>query len=241
MRYIAHRDQNIYQCSLELQILDEYLAYIEGSLSVTIQDVVSRLQNKEEYFDGLVLPHSAAMIISRFLYNNYFVSLWATYETGLKEIAMFLSMASGKEKFEKYIKNKKDENKKKDKKEREDIKSFIIEIFKYFDEVLKISMPTINHVNSQYLDNLYNLRNIIAHGNGRIKDSSKKNNGKLLKWILEQPEIIVDKNNWILLNNKFDRGIYGELSSSFKKLYRLAYERAPDVDPRPVNSFVWHY
>ncbi len=241
MRCIGHRDQNIYQCSLEFQILDEYLAYIEGSLSVTLQGVVSRLHNKEEYiecddgqtfgyhFDGLVLPDSAAMIFSRFLYNNYFLSLWATYETGLKEIAMFLSMALGLDNFEEY-------------KVKKGRKYFSIDIFKYLKDVCNIGMPTINHVNQQYLNNLYRLRNAIAHGNGRIKDiSSSKRNEELSKWILKQPEIIVSENNWILLNNKFDRGIYGELSSSFEKLYRLAYERAPDVAPRPVNIFVCHY
>jgi len=243
MRCIVHRDQNIYQCSLEFQILDEYLAYIEGSLSVTLQDVVSRLHNKEEHieyddgqtfgyhFDGLVLPDSAPMIVSRFLYNNYFLSLWATYETGLKEIAMFLSLALGLDNFEEY-KAKKGKKK----------KNIIVEIFKYFRDVCNISMPTINHVNQQYLNNLYMLRNTMAHANGRIKDiSSSKRNKELLKWILKQPEIIVSENNWILLNNKFDRGIYGELSCSFEKLYHLAYERAPNVAPRPVNIFVCHY
>jgi len=242
MRCIIHRDQYIYQCSLEFQILDEYLAYIEGSLSITLQDVVSRLHNKEEHiecddgqtfgyhFDGLVLPDSAPEIVSRFLYNNYFLSLWATYETGLKEIAMFLSLALDLDNFDEYKAKKKKK------------KNFVIEIFKYLQDVCNISMPTKNHVNQQYLNNLYLLRNAIAHGNGRIKDiSSSKTNKELSKWILKQPEIIVSANNWILLSNKFDRWIYGELSSSFEKLYHLAYERAPDIAPRPVNSFVWHY
>ena len=103
MRCTVHRDQYIYQWSQEFELLDEYLAYIEGSIDKTLQDITAKLRDKEEYiecddnqaayhFDGLVLPDSAQMIFSRFLYNNYFLSLWATYETGLREIAMFLSL-----------------------------------------------------------------------------------------------------------------------------------------------------
>ena len=131
MRCIVHRDQHIYQCSQEFLILDEYLAYIEGSINVIFKDIILKLRSKEEYiecdddqtvgyyFDGLVLPDSAAMIFSRFLYNNYFLSLWATYETALKEIAMFLSLSLGLDNFEKYKANRKN-------------KDFITEIFKYF-------------------------------------------------------------------------------------------------------------
>jgi len=236
MRCIVHRDQHIYQCSQEFRILDEYLAYIEGSINVILKDIILKLQSKEEYiecdddqtvgyyFDGLVLPDSAAMIFSRFLYNNYFLSLWATYETGLKEIAMFLSLALGSDNYNQYM-GKKD---------------FITAIFKYFKDIYKIDIPTVNQINQEYLRYLYKLRNVIAHGNGRTEDVSKKNED-LVKWILKQPEITVSEDGWILLNDKFDRSIYEGLSFSFERLCRLAYEHAPDAAPRPVKRFIIHY
>lgn len=246
MRCTVHRDQYIYQWSQEFKLLDEYLTYIEGSIDITLQDITAKLQDKEEYiecddnqtayfFDGLVLPDSAQMIFSRFLYNNYFLSLWATYETGLKEIAMFLSLANSLDDFEKYETNKK-KNKKR-------TKDFVKEIFEYFNEIHKIDIPTKTPINQKYLINLYILRNIVAHGNGRTNDISNKNKKieELLKWAKKQSEISVSEDGWILLNGKFCRNLYEGLSSSFEMLCRLAYKAAPNNEPRPVKAFYVHY
>jgi len=235
MKAFVHHDRYVYQWSVEFELLDEYLSYIEGSIDITLQDITKILRAKEEYFerddgnpayyfDGLVLPDSSGMILKRFIYNNYFLSLWATYESGLNELSIFLAEA----KITRRFKQKRDEG-------------FVDGILKYFKNEHNIDIPLPEPLSFKSLNYLSRLRNIIAHGNGRTRDISKKDFSALIKWIEEQPEINVSEDGWILLNSKFCRQLYEDLHSSFNKLCRLSYDSAPDCDPRPCREYIVHF
>lgn len=231
MRGTVHRDILIYHCELEFKILDEYLQFIEGSIDLTCQNIITKLLDQEEYieyddnqmaysYDPLILPDSAKMIFSRFTYNNYFLALWAAYETGLKKIALFLSKENGKKDFETYKAEKKDQGK--------HIKDFIKGILKYFTEIHNIDALANQPINREYLNKLRMLRNSIAHSNGHTEDVV---DGKLLKWIEKQPEILVYGKGWILLNGKFCGEAYKNLYCSFKNLCGSAYSATPNKEP----------
>lgn len=230
MRLRSHRDQYIQQCSYEFNYLGDILRIIEESINVACKNIKAKLENEAESFNddnetilvveynSFVYPESAEMVFCRFLYNNYFLSLWATYETGLKEIAMFLSLAKKSKDFGTYANNS----------------SNIVKIFKYFKEIHNIDMLAENPLNELYLVLLYNLRNIIAHSNGRTKYISSKNK--------QYPaELTESEDGWILLDVKFCRDIYERLSTSFEKMYHLAYEEASNCElPRPPKSSMFH-
>lgn len=248
MRCIFHRDQYIYQCSLEFELLDAQLSYIEGSIDITLQNITAKeRRDKEECieydenqtaycFNGLVLPDSIPIIFSRFIYNNYFLSLWATYENSLEEIADFLVLANST--LCKYSAFKKKGPKEIAAKERP---NFITTIFRYFKEIHKIDIPTVNPFDQDYLYRLCKIRNNIAHENGRFKDQSDEDYLYLKDWMQHQTDISVSQYGWILFNKKFCRDIHQGLSYSFKNLCRLAYEAAPNNDPYPVEAYRWHY
>ncbi len=242
MREIGHRDQNIYQCSLEFQLLDEYLSYIEESIHVTIKNITNSLREREDLieldegqmaslYDRFVLPDSAQLIFSRFLYNNTFLSLWVTYETSLIEIANFLSLAKKVEDFKSYKETKIKK------------KNVIIGLFKYFSEIQSIEISKESKIDLEHLLFIYRLRNIIAHSNGRTKDISvKKGTIEFLNWAKKQPDITVSEEGLIILNGKFCRDIFETLFRSFQTLCRLAYKEVPyNCEPRPVKVFYVHY
>jgi hypothetical protein len=235
MRAMVHRDIHIYHCELEFIILDEYLQFIEGSIDLTYQNIITKLREQEEYieyddnqmaysYDHLILPDSAKMIFSRFTYNNYFLALWAAYETGLKKIALFLSKANGKKDFETYKTEKKSQGK--------HIKDFIRETLKYFAEIHNIDALANQPMNQEHLNKLRMLRNSIAHNNGRTEDVV---DGKLLAWIKGQQEIFVYGKGWILLNGKFCRDTHKELYCLFKTLCRSAYNATPNKEPLGIG------
>jgi len=230
-------DKFITQWEEEFMLLDEYLKYIEDSIDSVLEKIEKKILCEAEYIDEQISyvsirPENAQEIFKRFLYNNNFLSLWAAYETGLKEISRYLS--SGNDKFKDY-----DEFLSCYKRGKRD---FVTVFYKYFEEIYKVGKPSPSLFDQSHLGHLYCLRNIIAHGNGRINDidvSSKKRKDeykRLKEWIKSQPGITIEEYGWICLSGEFCRETCDYLSRSFNKLSLLAYEKSGIKNPRPIES-----
>jgi len=225
-------DKFITQWEEEFMLLDEYLKYIENNIDLVLAKVEEKILNKAEYINNQIIyksirPESAQEIFKRLLYNNYFLSLWAAYESGLKEISRYLSKSNGLDDYGKYVRNIRSRN-------------FVKDCYNYFKEIYGIEIPLPNPFDQSHLSHLYNLRNIIAHGNGRINDidvSSKiKKYKDLEEWISSQKGITIEEYGWICLSGDFCRETCDCLSRSFNKLDLLAYEKAITKNPRPLEG-----
>jgi hypothetical protein len=114
--------------------------------------------------------------ILQLAWNSFIVCCWATYEMYFERLA-------------EYVRNKRGITqtwKKIGQGQRRLTKTQRLHM--YFSDTLGIPLPVRND-DLEYLDNLYSIRNAIAHGNGRIDEVFEDKREKLVNFLSANPKI----------------------------------------------------
>ncbi len=169
----------------------EKLAQLRGqNLDKDVDEVSIALQEHYELVDH-ALP--------RLFRGPFLVALWSVYESAVVDVAN-------------YIKDQQKQSLAMD-----DIRgNFLDRAQKYFDHILKFPLYTDDQV-WQHLRMLAELRNAIAHANGRIEAVRKTSQRKINDW--EKQDIGVEiVHGWLLLSEDFSREAYQTVRDSLQDL-----------------------
>ena len=174
---ILNIDIRFVDVSYELGALGRYLDMLEQQLNVLIKQehekAETRIQEIKKNFDEVewqiahqVRDELVENLIPRFFRSPFLVTLWATYESGIIEIANYLQKQKCLSLSIRDIKGK----------------HFLNQAYKYFEHVLKFTLWN-NSKAKERLEMLRVLRNTIAHSNGLIERiKNEKDKEKIKKW-----------------------------------------------------------
>lgn len=132
------------------------------------------------------------------LRGAFLISLWATFEAGISEIARLIQVCKG---IKLKISDIRAEN-------------ILDQINKYFTEVLECDLEFSKEEMAE-LKNLYFLRNCYAHSNGRI-DALKESERKKYSNLLAHSKYINEKFGYIIIEMKYLYDIYGLISQKLE-------------------------
>ncbi len=119
-------------------------------------------------------------------WNSFIVSCWATYEMYFERLAD-------------YVRKKKEIDEMPGKKNH---LGKMQRLMNYFPDILGISLP-IEKDDIEYLENLYSIRNAIAHDNGRIDELSKNKQERLNVFISEHHDVIELEGQYLRFGRSF--------------------------------------
>lgn len=163
----------LFGVSVELSILEEHLELIEEQIRRGVTEAECRLKDEirgltPDDEDSWDLPHQkyryqVEVTLPRILRNPFLVSLFAVYESSVKTIAELVQE-------EKRQKSSLDD----------ESGNFLKRAKRYYKHVLHFDLSTDNERWKQ-LKILFDLRNAIAHTNGRYEAIEKKRRCRIMK------------------------------------------------------------
>jgi hypothetical protein len=201
-------DFRFVEIEYELWALQEYIRTLESQLPLLETQEQEKLRERireqdydesdanieyQQYYDLI------ERMLPRFFRSPVLVTLWAIYESAIKEIAS-------------YIKEKQ-----KCSLDIQDIRGDTLgRTKKYYDHVLKFPLITSDQT-WEYLEMLLVLRNALAHGNGR-KDAIKNDTWKKIeKWQKAKTGVVVE-DDYLIFTASFVQEAFTIVSDALRDL-----------------------
>jgi hypothetical protein len=218
-------DFRLLDVSLELQALEEYLETMEKQINHIaaserlILDAAIRRQNitpddPEWQFEHQNYDHRVEFLLPRFFRGPFLVSLYAVYEASAIEIARLLQKAQGKAISIDDLRGD----------------DFLDRAKKYYKHLLGFELCTDNSA-WQQIKMLSEVRNAIAHTNGRIEMLRRRSREKIQDW--EKKRIGIDSNfGYIVVDRAFVKRTFSKVQLSLENLVQR-YKQW-DTDRRPA-------
>lgn len=144
-------------------------------------------------------------IIMQMAWNSFIVSCWATYEMYFDRLADYVRDKKNIAKTPSQI----NVGRKKISKNQR--------LIIYFRDTLHISL-LIENDDLEYLENLYSIRNAIAHGNGRIDEVFEDRQEKLVKFISGRQNIIELEGRKLLFGKSFAKEAMAIVTKTLKEI-----------------------
>lgn len=206
-------DFRLLDVSLELHALEEYLETIEKQidhlaasekliLDVAILKQCITPDDPEWHFEHQNYDHRVEFLLPRFFRGPFLVSLYAVYEASTTEIARLLQKGQG---LAISIDDLRGED-------------FLDRAKKYYKHVLNFELCADNSA-WQQIKKLSEVRNAIAHTNGRIEMLRERARQNILKW--ENERIGIDTSwGYIIVDQAFAKMTFSKVQSSLEDLVR---------------------
>jgi len=208
----------------ELRMLGEALQYLENQIHLLQEQELiqrdARLLKYDQNDDERVIEYQpywekTENIFPRFLRNPFLVTLWAVYESGVYELANYVSREKGIE-----IKLKDYENG----------KTFLNKAKKYFDRELKLPLCTDDPM-YQKLNKIMAFRHLIAHSNGQIElITNPKLKQKIENLAKEDTDNIIIGREYIIFSKDFMQKSYENVKKSLNELMDRVIDEIPNGD-----------
>lgn len=204
-------DFRLLDVSLELHALEEYLETMEKQIDhiaaseKLILDAAIRNQNitpddPEWQFEHQNYDHRVEFLLPRFFRGPFLVSLYAVYEASVIEIARLLQKAQGKAISIDDLRGA----------------DFLDRAKKYYKHILDFKLCTDNSAWEQ-IKMLSEVRNAIAHTNGRIEMLRRRSREKIQDW--EKKRIGIDSNfGYIVVDRTFVERTFSKVQLSLEDL-----------------------
>jgi hypothetical protein len=211
-------DFRLIDVSFELFALDDHLNLIENQMerlqkseceTLDIFIRKGKLSSEDpEWHEAIQnFDHRFDFLLPRAFRGPFLVSLYAVYESSVTEIARMIQAAKGQSISLGDFRG-----------------DFLDRSKKYFNHILKFNLCTDNNV-WQGLKMLAELRNALAHANGRLEMLNSGNRKKIRNW--EKQNIGIENyNGYLVVNAGITREIFDLVRSSLEELV----ERYKDWD-----------
>ena len=213
-------DFRLIDVSLELFALEDHLELIEKqmeSLQKSERDILDTLIRKEklspEDFEWHEAIHNYDLrfdfLLPRAFRGSFLVALYAVYESSVTEIARLIQTSKGQSIALGDLRG-----------------DFLDRSKKYFKNILQFDLCNDNKV-WQRIRMLAEIRNAIAHVNGRLEMLNTGSRGKIRNWE-KQGVGIENYNGYLVVNAGFTKEIFDLVRSSLEELV----ERYKDWDSK---------
>lgn len=215
-------DFRFLESQYEIGVLEDYLRVIEEHLDKLTKQEQEKFEAKiknELYQNDDVERQEAYQqlyeyiehLLPRFSRNPFLVTLWATFESAVVEIAKYLQEKKG---LKLGISDIRGDN-------------FIKQAQRYFDNVLNFPLG-LDAVTIKRLDMLRVLRNAIAHSNSRINAVRREEDkNKITEWV--KSKMGISLHNYTLIFSKhFLRETYVIMNQSLSALLERVRQAYPD-------------
>jgi hypothetical protein len=217
-------DFRLLDVSLELHALEEYLETMEKQIDLLTAseklnlEAAIRKQNitpddPEWQFEHQNYDHRVDFLLPRFFRGPFLVSLYAVYEASVTEIARLIQKAQGKAISIDDLRGD----------------DFLDRAKKYYTHVLSFDLCTDNSA-WQQIRMLSEVRNAIAHTNGRIKMLRSRSREKIHAW--EKKQIGIDSNwGYIVVDRAFVWRTFSKVQLSLENLVQRYKQWDTDRNP----------
>jgi hypothetical protein len=204
-------DFRLLDVSLELHALEEFLATMEKqidhiaaseklSLEAAIRNQNITPDDAEWQFEHQDYDHRVEFLLPRFFRGPFLVSLYAVYEASVTEIARLLQKGQGRAISIDDLRGA----------------DFLNRAMKYYRHILNFELCTDNSA-WQQIQMLSEIRNAIAHTNGRIEILQESAKKRILDW--EKKRIGIDTNwGYIVVDRAFVERTFSKVQSSLNDL-----------------------
>lgn len=204
-------DFRLLDVSLELSALKEYLETLEKQIEhikkseQEVLDATIRKKNitpddPDLQFEYQLYDHRMEFLLPRFFRGPFLVSLYAVYESAVTEIARLIQNAQGQAISIDDLRGE----------------DFLDRAKKYYRHVLHFELCTDN-ATWQQIKMLSELRNAIAHTNGRIEMLRGKAKERILDW--EKKGIGIESQwGFIIIDAEFLQRVFSHVQTSLEDL-----------------------
>lgn len=204
-------DFRLLDVSMELKALEDYLETMEKQidhiaasekliLEAAIREQNIRPSDPEWHFEHQDYYHRVEFLFPRFFRGPFLVSLYAVYEVSVTEIARLLQKEQGKAISIDDLRGD----------------DFLDRAKKYYKHILNFELCTDNEA-WQQIKMLSEVRNAIAHTNGRIEMLRGRSKEKILDW--EKKRIGIDTQwGYIAVDRAFVERTFSKVQSSLGDL-----------------------
>lgn len=204
-------DFRLLDVSLELSALKDYLETLEKQiehikkseqevLDATIKKMNITPDDPNWHFEYQTYDHRMEFLLPRFFRGPFFVSLYAVYESAVTEIARLIQKAQGQAISIDDIKGE----------------DFLDRAKKYYKHILHFELCSDNSA-WQQIKMLSEIRNAIAHTNGRIEMLRGKSKERILDW--EKRNIGIESQwGFIIIDAEFLQKTFSCVQTSLEDL-----------------------
>jgi len=201
-------DFRLVDVTMELQVLDQHIQLIEKQLAeLNKSQEEEYLRRKKFTSDAFEWDEANSeyykmvdFLLPRFFWGSFIVSLYAVYETAVTEIARLLQVGKAET-------TSMDDQKRGD---------FLKRANKYYKSILHFELYN-DDKTWRRIKMLAEIRNAIAHANGRLDMLKPKTKEKIMKWT-EMNIGILSWGNYFLVNAAFSKETFALVSASLEDL-----------------------
>ena len=204
-------DFRLLDVSLELYALEDFLETMEKQIDlisniekIKLEDAIRKhnlnpdgwdyVEAKQNYEDRI------EFLLPRFFRGPFLVSLYAVYEAAVTEIAHLIQKRKGQAIALGDIRGN----------------DFLDQAKKYYRHILQFELCD-NNAAWQQIIMLSEIRNAIAHTNGRLEMLKKTSRDRILNW--EKGKIGIESHRgYILVDRDFVRNIFSSVQTTLSKL-----------------------
>lgn len=167
-------DPRFVELSYELSVLSNYLDLITGHLPRITAEEERRVWDEHSDTPDLAAQLAAQVtdgITTRFFAGSVVAALWAIYEAGVSQLAAYIATSKGIDLPLSALRG-----------------SFLDRAQKYFSHVLRFDLHPVTTDWSR-LKGLQVIRNVVAHGNGRLASINNDARKKLVDIASQDPTV----------------------------------------------------
>lgn len=195
-----------------LKILDDHLSFAQDQYRLRAERELDKKRNnlepEEVTLQMTMIDEAVETHIPRFFRNGALVQIWGLFESFVFDIAHYVGR---REKASLALRDVRANN-------------FRQQVEKYFEGVLRIELPWSSEERSK-LGQLQDLRNFVAHRNGRVMDLSPERQKDIETLVSQIPGVRIDES--LMLSSEYIREaatlVYGVLEK-VNKLVRDRYD-----------------
>jgi hypothetical protein len=187
-------DLRFVEVGYELMMLSEYVALLETNLPTIIEAEKKRIwldldrEDDADRSSGYHLEQRLEEgVTTRFLTAAAVTGTWAIYEATVAKMASHIQRSKEVSLRMSHLKG-----------------NFLQRARRYFDDVLKLDLHPIDTDWSR-LERLGNLRNVLAHANGRLWDVPEDDRRRATSWVASTPGLTIVDEEYLIVSLAFAR------------------------------------
>ena len=196
-------ESELFALDYHLNLIEEQIRNKEAWERMLSQKKIKKLgltyDDPEYHWEQQELDYLTEITLPRLFRGPFLISLYAVYESSVIEIAALIQKKKGIQKSIKDVKG-----------------NFLERAKKYYNDVIQFQLFSGNEA-WQKINMIFEIRNAIAHTNGRIEMLNEKTRNKIIKWE-KQKKGIYSTSGYLVVEEIFLRDTLSLISESLNDL-----------------------